>query len=67
MEMPLRDLAHLGGWKNRQLCWTVYQQPSMELQKRVGDAEGLRDERVGGQQPTPLTDTKRTEKNPASA
>jgi hypothetical protein len=32
--MPLRDLAHLGGWKNPQTVLTVYQQPSIELQRR---------------------------------
>jgi len=33
-EMPLRDLAHLGGWKNPQTVLAVYQQPSIELQRR---------------------------------
>jgi hypothetical protein len=33
-EMPLRDLAHLGGWKNPQTVLAVCQQPSIELQRR---------------------------------
>jgi hypothetical protein len=36
-EMPLRDLAHLGGWKNPQTVLAVYQQPSIELQRRGSD------------------------------
>lgn len=39
----LRDLAHLGGWKNPQTLLTVYQQPEMEVQRdALGGRKKLR-------------------------
>ncbi|HXY32373.1 MAG TPA: tyrosine-type recombinase/integrase [Gemmatimonadaceae bacterium] len=34
-EMPLRDLAHAGGWKSVQTILVCYQQPDLELQRRA--------------------------------
>ena len=33
--MPLRDLAHAGGWKSTATILEAYQQPDLELQRRM--------------------------------
>ena len=57
-DVPLKDLAELGGWKTEQTILTCYQDSDLAAMRRAQERRReLREASAGGDEPRPLTDT----------